>query len=94
MPLHLWRQEILKRIGDSCGGFVAIDKETDLRVKVARVRILVKVKGKTRPIVVHILEGGEELRAPDLVGNSAEEYKSIPIKGQKNPGAKGEGVRG
>ena len=47
-----------KKIGDSCGGFVAIDKETVLRVKVAWARILVRVKGKTRPTVVHILEGG------------------------------------
>ena len=58
MLLHLWRKEILKKIGDSCGGFVAIDKETDLRVKVAWARILVKVKGKAKPTVVHILEGG------------------------------------
>ena len=57
MPLHLWRQEILKRISDSCGGFMAIDKEIVLRVKVAWVRILVRVKGKTRPIV-HIFFGG------------------------------------
>ena len=55
MPLHLWRQEILKKICDSCGGFVAIDKETDLRVKVAWARILVKLEGKARPM------GGEVL---------------------------------
>ena len=58
MPLHLWRKEILKKIGDSCGGFLAIDKETDLRVKVAWARILLKVKGKTRPTFVHILDWG------------------------------------
>ena len=42
LPLHLWSQEILKMIGDSCGGFLAIDKETTLRVKVSWARILVK----------------------------------------------------
>ena len=44
---------------------MAIDKETYLKVKVAWARILVKVKRKTRPTVVHILgRGGRKLRAP------------------------------
>ena len=30
LPLHLWTEEILVKIGDSCGGFVAMDKETSL----------------------------------------------------------------
>ena len=58
MPLHLWRQEILKKIGDSYGGFVVVDKVTDLRVKDAWARILVKLEWKARPIVVHISKGG------------------------------------
>ena len=33
LPLHLWRQEVLKKIGDSCGVFFfVIDKETTLRL--------------------------------------------------------------
>ena len=35
LPLHLWRHEVLKKIGDNCGGFLAIDKETTLRVKIS-----------------------------------------------------------
>ena len=27
LPLHLWTTEILKRIGENCGGFITIDKE-------------------------------------------------------------------
>ena len=30
LPLHLWTEEILVTIGDSCGGVVAMDKETSL----------------------------------------------------------------
>ena len=28
LPLHLWKTEILKRIGDACGGYLAIEKIT------------------------------------------------------------------
>ena len=31
IPLHLWNREILKMIGDSCGGFVDLDRETTLK---------------------------------------------------------------
>ena len=34
LPLHLWRHDVLKMIGDNCGGFLAIDKETTSRTKV------------------------------------------------------------
>ena len=57
LPLHLWRQEVLKKIGDGCGGFLVIDEETTLRLKVAWARILVKIEGTVRPSVVNILEG-------------------------------------
>ena len=44
-------------IGDSYRGFLAIDNETILRVKVSWARILVKLEGKARPSIVNILEG-------------------------------------
>ena len=28
LPLHLWSREVFKRIGECCGGFVAVDEET------------------------------------------------------------------
>ena len=34
LPLHLWTREVFSMVGDSCGGFVALDKETALRTKV------------------------------------------------------------
>ena len=35
LPLHLWSQETLKTIGDNCGGYMAIDKETAQRTEVS-----------------------------------------------------------
>ena len=43
LPLHLWSREVLKMIGDSCGGFSAIDKDTASRTKVSWARVLVKL---------------------------------------------------
>ena len=57
LPLHLRSREVLKMIDDSCGGFLAIDKDTTLRTKVSWATVLVKLEGKTRPSVVNILEG-------------------------------------
>ena len=34
LPLHLWTGEILKKVGDSCGGFVALDEETTLKTDI------------------------------------------------------------
>ena len=57
LPLHLWSREVLKMIGDNCGGFLAINKETTLRTKVSWARILMKYEGKTKPSVINIFEG-------------------------------------
>ena len=57
LPLHLWTEEILVTIGDSCGGFVAMDKETSLMENLLWARILVKMKGSDRPTYV-ILQAG------------------------------------
>ena len=34
LPLHLWRHNVLKMIGDNCGGFLVLNKEITLRTKV------------------------------------------------------------
>ena len=57
LPLHLWKTEVLKKIGDACGGFLAIDKITELRREMKWARILVKTTGSPRPSTVNILEG-------------------------------------
>lgn len=57
LPLHMWTHDVLKMIGDGCGGFIAIDKETALGTKVLQTRISMRVKGKGRPSTVNILAG-------------------------------------
>ena len=57
LPLHLWTPEILKKIGDVCRGFKALDKVTALRTEVKWARMLINSVGKSRPSVVSILEG-------------------------------------
>ena len=58
LPLHLWTENILATIGNSCGGFVAIDKETSLMKNLFWARILVKMKSHGRPTTVNLLAGG------------------------------------
>ena len=57
LPLHLWTRQILKMIGDSCGGLVVIDKDTILRTKPWWARVLVKLKEKGRPTSINVLAG-------------------------------------
>ena len=57
LPLHLWTPEILRKLGDACGGFVALDKNTEMKTEVKWARMLIQVVGKARPSVVNILEG-------------------------------------
>ena len=57
LPLHLWTREILKKVGDSCGGFVALDKETSLRTDLLWARILVKMNSMRKHSSVNLLTG-------------------------------------
>ena len=57
LPLHLWTEEIMVTIGDSCGGFVAMDKDTSLMKNLLWARILVKMKSSGRPTSVNLLAG-------------------------------------
>ena len=57
LPLHLWKPEILRKIGDACGGFVAEDKGTGMKKEMKWARMLIKSEGKDRPNTVNILEG-------------------------------------
>ena len=43
LPLHLWTRETLKQIGDGCGDFLKVDKETGLRTETSWARILVRL---------------------------------------------------
>ncbi|RVX05984.1 hypothetical protein CK203_018664 [Vitis vinifera] len=45
LPLHLLNREVFKKIGDSCGGFIAVDESTGALKELQWARILVKVEG-------------------------------------------------
>ena len=57
VPLHLWTIEILRKLGDACGGFLALDKVIEMKTEVKWARMMIKSIGKSRPSVVNILEG-------------------------------------
>ena len=48
---------MLKKIGDECGGFVAVDEDTTFKSKLLWARILGKTGKKARPSTVNILAG-------------------------------------
>ena len=56
LPLHLWICDVLRMIGDGCGGYLATDEEKMHWTEVLLwARILVKVEGMERPNTVNIL---------------------------------------
>ena len=57
LPLHLWTHETLKQIGDGCGSFLKVDKETTLITEISWARILIMLNGMARPNTVNILAG-------------------------------------
>ena len=57
LPLHLWTEDILKKLGDRCGGFVFMDKETTYRKDLRWARILVKNSSSRKPSSVNPLAG-------------------------------------
>ena len=57
LPLHLWTGEILKKVGDNCGGFVALDEGTASKTDLLWARILVKMNSNVKPASVILLAG-------------------------------------
>ena len=57
LPAHLWSRPILRRIGDHCGGFLAMDEDMTFLFDFRWVRIRVKWNGKTPPPYVQVTEG-------------------------------------
>ncbi|RVX05743.1 hypothetical protein CK203_027411 [Vitis vinifera] len=54
LPVSLWDQAILRRIGEECGGFLAIDPQTEKLEELQWARILVKTNGEELPNVVEV----------------------------------------
>ena len=54
LPILLWVPSILRRVGDECGGFVAMDPSTEKMENLRWARILVKTKGGELPSSLEI----------------------------------------
>ena len=57
LPLHLWTREILKKVGDSCGGFIAMDEGTTSKTDLLWARILVKINSKSKLDSINLIAG-------------------------------------
>ncbi|KAJ9704892.1 hypothetical protein PVL29_003104 [Vitis rotundifolia] len=52
LPISLWTPTILKRVGEECGGLVAVDPLTECLGELQWARILVKARGDVLPSVL------------------------------------------
>ena len=55
----------MKRVGDECGSFITVDKQTKTMVELQWTRILVRVRGEARPSVLEV-EAEEEVYTVSL----------------------------
>ena len=93
LPISLWSPMILKRIGEECGGFVAIDERTKSMGEIQWARLLVKTRGDFRPSVLEI-EVEEEVYALSLwweirpvvrrIFTEAEDRRRNEVRGDMN----------
>ena len=57
LPLHLWSRSVLKRIGDKCGGFMAVDENMMFLSDLCWARIRVKWDGRSTPPSIVVSKG-------------------------------------
>ncbi|RVX02890.1 hypothetical protein CK203_023158 [Vitis vinifera] len=49
LPLSLWNKTILRRVGEECGGFIAMDPRTEKMQELQWARILIRTNGEDLP---------------------------------------------
>ena len=54
LPLSLWNPKILRRVGEECGGFIAMDPRMEKLQELQWARILVRTEGEDLPRVMEI----------------------------------------
>ncbi|RVW88719.1 hypothetical protein CK203_043797 [Vitis vinifera] len=54
LPLSLWNPTILRRVGEECGGFIAMDPRTEKLQELQWARILIRTDGEDLPSVLEI----------------------------------------
>ena len=62
LPVHLWSRKIMEKIEDACGGFLAVDEDTDMLVELGWTRILVKLEKSKPPNTVEVMVGETRFR--------------------------------
>ena len=53
-PLSLWNPTILRRVGEECGGFIAMDPRTEKLQELQWAQILIRTEGEDLPSVLEI----------------------------------------
>ena len=54
LPISVWDRGILRRVGEECRGFLAVNSQTEKLEELQWAQILVKLNGKELPNVVEI----------------------------------------
>ena len=86
LPISLWVPSILRRVGDECGGFVAMDPLTEKMENLRWARILVKTKGGELPSSLEIGVEGISYNLPLW-------WEVLPSIRQKSEGYRGSTYR-
>ena len=85
LPVHLWSRTVMEKIGDACGGFLAVDEETDELGELGWARILVRLKKHEPPNTVEVAYGGTRFRM-QLWWELSPQYTTVLSSDQKrNP---------
>ena len=79
LPISLWVLSILIRVGDECGGFVAMDPLTERMENLRWARILVKTKGGELPSSLKIGVKGISYNLPlwEMLSSIKQDRKSV-----------------
>lgn len=82
LPISLWAPSILKRVGEGCGGFLAVDPQTKRMDDLQWARILVKSNGEVRP-------SSPEIEVEEATYHLSLWWEVLPALGQKSGGNRG-----
>ena len=62
LPVHLWSRSVMEKIGDACGGFLAVNEETDELGELGWARVLVRLKKPEHSNIVEVAYDGTTFR--------------------------------
>ena len=93
LPVHLWSKKVMEKIGDACGGFLAVDEDTDKLGELGWARILVKLKKSEPPNTIEVAVGGATFRmqlwwelSPFQMTVSSPDQRSNPSSNREDDG--------